>query len=136
MRPPDAPIEPWSAATDLAADFTASVDSADWHVAVRCSYPPESRARHAHINEKEAGALVWSSRGLVGLLIDRSALAIVGMVGIVLAGEAYAPIDPAYPATQIDLRIRCAQLQRVVVSAPSARLGEAHPELTQLVASE
>ena len=66
MRPPDAPIEPWSAATDLAADFTASVDSADWHVAVRCSYPPESRARHAHINEKEAGALVlairWAAR--------------------------------------------------------------------------
>ena len=37
MRPPDAPIERWSAASDLAADFTASVESADWHVAVRCS---------------------------------------------------------------------------------------------------
>ena len=66
MRPPDAPVRRWSAASDLAADFTASVEPADWHVAVRCSYPPESRVRHAHINEKEAGALVlairWAAR--------------------------------------------------------------------------
>ena len=66
MRPPEAPIAPWSAASDLAAGFTASVDPADWHVAVRCAYSPESRVRQAHINEKEAGALVlairWAAR--------------------------------------------------------------------------
>ena len=66
MQPPESPIAPWSAASDLAADFSASVAPADWHVAVRRSYPPESRVRHAHINEKEAGALVlairWAAR--------------------------------------------------------------------------
>ena len=35
MRPPEAPITPWSAASDLAAAFTASVEPEDWHVAVR-----------------------------------------------------------------------------------------------------
>ena len=46
--------------------LTANVEPADWHVAVRYAYAPESRARHAHINEKEAGALVlairWAAR--------------------------------------------------------------------------
>ena len=66
LRTPEAPLEPWSTASDLSAAFTASVDPADWQVAVRCAYPPESRARQAHINEKEAGALVlairWAAR--------------------------------------------------------------------------
>ena len=66
MRPPAGKIERWTAAGDLAAAFTASVKPADWRVAVRCAYPPESRVRHAHINEKEAGALVlavrWAAR--------------------------------------------------------------------------
>ena len=35
MRPPETPITPWSAASDLAAAFTASVEPEDWHVAVR-----------------------------------------------------------------------------------------------------
>ena len=66
LRPPEAPIERWSTAADLAARFTASVDPADWRVAVRCAYSAESRVRSAHINEKEAGALVlavrWAAR--------------------------------------------------------------------------
>ena len=66
MRPPEAPIERWSAASDLSAVFTASAAPADWHVAVRCAYPEKYSARHAHINEKEVGALVlairWAAR--------------------------------------------------------------------------
>ena len=66
MRPPEGKIEPWTASGDLAAAFTASVEPADWHVAVRCAYQPESRVRHAHINEKEADVLVlavrWAAR--------------------------------------------------------------------------
>ena len=66
MRPPEGPLRPWTAAWDLGAAFTASVNPSDWRVAVRCAYPPKSRARHAHINEKEAGALVlavrWAAR--------------------------------------------------------------------------
>ena len=37
MRPPETPITPWSAASDLAAAFTANVEPEDWHVAVRCA---------------------------------------------------------------------------------------------------
>ena len=66
LQEPSEPITPWTAATGLGAAFEASVDPADWHVAVRCTYPVASRARLAHINEKEAGALVlavrWAAR--------------------------------------------------------------------------
>src|SRR5215510_6000593 len=37
----------------------------------------------------------------VGLLVDRSIDAIVGMLGVLKAGAAYVPIDPAYPADRI-----------------------------------
>src|SRR5262245_51050544 len=37
----------------------------------------------------------------VGLLVDRSIDAIVGMLGTLKAGAAYVPIDPAYPADRI-----------------------------------
>ena len=60
------PTAAWSAAADLGAEFDTSVEPIDWHVAVRCTYPATSRVRHAHINEKEAGALVlairWAAR--------------------------------------------------------------------------
>ena len=58
--------DPWSAAADLGPAFPTSVTPADWHVAVRYAYPATSRVRQAHINEKEAGALVlavrWAAR--------------------------------------------------------------------------
>ena len=38
LRTPEAPLEPWSTASDLSAAFNASVDPADWQVAVRCAY--------------------------------------------------------------------------------------------------
>ena len=66
MRSAEEPIAAWNAAADLGAEFETSVDPTDWHVAVRCTYPATSRVRHAHINEKEAGALVlairWAAR--------------------------------------------------------------------------
>ena len=66
MRLAEEPIAAWNAAADLGAEFETSVDPIDWHVAVRCTYPATSRVRHAHINEKEAGALVlairWAAR--------------------------------------------------------------------------
>ena len=37
----------------------------------------------------------------VGLLMDRSAAAVVGMLGVLKAGGAYVPLDPAYPAERL-----------------------------------
>src|SRR6185436_52944 len=37
----------------------------------------------------------------IGLLVDRSADAIVGILGTLKAGAAYVPIDPAYPADRM-----------------------------------
>ena len=40
---------------------------------------------------------------LVGLLVERSIEMIVGLMGILKAGGAFVPIDPAYPASRIQL---------------------------------
>ena len=37
----------------------------------------------------------------VGLLMDRSAAAVVGMLGVLKAGGAYVPLDPGYPAERL-----------------------------------
>ncbi|MCF2946282.1 non-ribosomal peptide synthetase, partial [Paenibacillus tarimensis] len=42
----------------------------------------------------------------VGLLADRSAATVVGMLGILKAGCAYVPIDPNYPAKRIAYMVR------------------------------
>ena len=42
---------------------------------------------------------------LVGLCLERSALCIAGMLGILKAGAAYVPINPAYPQTRRSLML-------------------------------
>ena len=43
---------------------------------------------------------------LVGLLVERSVEMMVGMMGILKAGGAFVPIDPAYPAARIRLYLQ------------------------------
>ncbi|MEI6261394.1 MAG: amino acid adenylation domain-containing protein, partial [Deltaproteobacteria bacterium] len=39
---------------------------------------------------------------IVGLMVDRNEWSIIGLMGILMAGGAYLPVDPFYPGTRID----------------------------------
>jgi amino acid adenylation domain-containing protein len=47
---------------------------------------------------------------LVGLLLERSALMVVGLLAILKAGGAYVPLDPSYPLERLDFMLKDAQL--------------------------
>ena len=51
---------------------------------------------------------------LVGLLLDRSADLIVGMMGILKAGGAYVPLDPTYPKDRLQYMVNDARLTAIV----------------------
>ena len=53
---------------------------------------------------------------LVGLYCDRSAKAITGMLGILKAGAAYVPIDPAFPEERVRYILRVAGIETVLIS--------------------
>lgn len=62
---------------------------------------------YRHLNEK-ANQLAWylKRRGvgpesLVGICIERSLEMVIGLLGIIKAGGAYLPLDPAYPAERL-----------------------------------
>ena len=73
------------------------------------------------------------SEDLVGLMVARSAAAIVGMLGVVLAGGAYVPLDPSYPPERLSEMIEGARLHFIVVRAdsqPAAWLLATKPNVT------
>ena len=51
---------------------------------------------------------------LVGVLMDRSAELIVGMLAILKAGAAYVPLDPAYPKDRLAYMVEDARLSAIV----------------------
>ncbi|AXY74564.1 amino acid adenylation domain-containing protein [Paraflavitalea soli] len=53
---------------------------------------------------------------LVGILIDRSEWAVVLILGILKAGAAYVPIDPAYPESRIDFIARDSRCRMIIDS--------------------
>ncbi|WP_139807578.1 non-ribosomal peptide synthetase, partial [Mycobacterium avium] len=55
----------------------------------------------------------------VGLLLDRSAEAVVAILGVLKAGAAYVPMDPAVPAARIAFIVADADLRVVVTDAGS-----------------
>jgi amino acid adenylation domain-containing protein/thioester reductase-like protein len=60
------------------------------------------------------------SETLVGLYIERSAMAIVGMLAILKAGGAYVPLDPTYPRERIALMLKDSQLSVILTQSRSA----------------
>jgi amino acid adenylation domain-containing protein len=58
---------------------------------------------------------------LVGLCIERSVELIVGMLGILKAGAAYVPIDPAYPQKRVEFIVEDCGTEVVVTTAKDAR---------------
>ncbi|MGX1026982.1 amino acid adenylation domain-containing protein [Streptomyces sp. SAI-097] len=60
---------------------------------------------------------------LIGLCVDRSADLVVGLLGILKAGAAYVPVDPAYPADRVAFLLDDSQVSAVVsVSRVAERL--------------
>jgi amino acid adenylation domain-containing protein len=51
----------------------------------------------------------------IGLLMGRSAQAVIGILGILKAGAAYVPMDPAYPYSRIEYIIQDARLRIILV---------------------
>lgn len=52
----------------------------------------------------------------VGMAFDRSVEAIVAMLGIVLAGGAYVPVNPGHPAARVQRVVRSSDLRLVLTS--------------------
>jgi amino acid adenylation domain-containing protein len=73
----------------------------------------------------------------VGLFADRSPELVIGLLGILQAGGAYVPIDPAYPAERIALLVEDARTP-VLVTQPHlrSRLGDVQAELVLLDPAE
>lgn len=59
---------------------------------------------------------------LVGLCIERSAVAVAGMLGILKAGAAYVPLDPTYPPERLHWMLADAQVSVVLTQQRSAEL--------------
>jgi non-ribosomal peptide synthetase component F len=73
-------------------------------VAVECAGQTLSYAeldRRANQVAHYLGKLGVGPETLVGLCVERSCEAIVGLLGILKAGGAYLPLDPAYPAARL-----------------------------------
>ncbi|WP_295885960.1 polyketide synthase [uncultured Thiohalocapsa sp.] len=80
--------------------------------------------------ERIAGALAELGVGAardagepVGLCMHRGADAVAAMLGILLAGGAYVPIDPGYPAALRRRMVREAGLRRLLTDGPEAAAG-------------
>jgi amino acid adenylation domain-containing protein len=122
---PDRPLEelPWISAADLAWLTDKNATAADYPpyqtvpemFAVQAARTPGNIAVAAEDQVLTYGELSAAanqvarflrSRGvgretLVGVFFDRSALLPVALLGILKAGAAYVPLDPAYPAARL-----------------------------------
>lgn len=79
-----------------------------------CSYA-ELRQRSACLARHLLGQGVQPG-ALIGLLMPRSVNAIVGLLGILRAGAAYVPLDPAYPETRNQFIIQDAGITTLLTS--------------------
>ena len=72
---------------------------------------------------------------VVGVVADRSCEAVVGAMAVLVAGGAYAPIDPRYPAERIRMLLEDLQPRVTLVTGATARAaisGLPHGELLDL----
>ncbi|WP_028595414.1 non-ribosomal peptide synthetase [Paenibacillus assamensis] len=82
----------------------------------------------------KVAAALWK-RGVkkgntIGLLADRSAVAVIGMLGILKGGCAYVPIDPNYPSTRIEYMIHDSNISYMILAADREDLSFAGESLS------
>jgi amino acid adenylation domain-containing protein len=75
------------------------------------------RANRVARQLKELGV---AAEALVGLYVQRSAEMVVGLLGILKAGAAYVPLDPAYPKDRLADMIADAQMPVIVTESKLA----------------
>lgn len=57
---------------------------------------------------------------LIGVMMDRSAMMLISMLGILKAGCAYVPLDPSYPRERLAYMVEDAQLAAILTETPYA----------------
>ncbi|MFC6082726.1 non-ribosomal peptide synthetase [Sphaerisporangium aureirubrum] len=124
-------VETWNAtarpraATSLAALFEAQADRTPDAVAVTGD---GTRLTYAELDERADRVANWlAGRGVgpesrVGVVMDRSVDLVVLLLGVVKAGAAYVPVDPAYPAERIAYILADAGPEVVVCTRDTASL--------------
>jgi amino acid adenylation domain-containing protein len=94
-------------------------------IAVRCNEHSltyrelEQRAESLAATLQERGVAIESK---IGVCVDRSLDMVVALLGVLKAGAAYVPLDPAFPRDRIEFMVRDAQLRTVVTQAKLASL--------------
>ncbi len=64
---------------------------------------------------------------LVGICVGRSLEMIVGLLGVLKAGAAYVPLDPAYPAERLIYMLNDAKVSVLLTQQKSANMVSEHP---------
>ncbi|ORA42196.1 hypothetical protein BST21_23830, partial [Mycolicibacterium celeriflavum] len=117
-----------SAAVSIPVLFAEQVGRAPEAVAVSCGARSWSYAGLDAAADRLAQVLVGRGVGVgdrVGLLVPRSGEAVVAMLGVLKAGAAYVPMDPAHPDARIGLVLDDAAPCAVLTTAElRGRLGE------------
>jgi amino acid adenylation domain-containing protein len=116
----DRPASVSAAPSDLVSRFLACVERSPDAVAVRAegarlTYSELAGRAAAIAHDLSAAGVVRGD--LVGLAASRGADLIAGLVGILLTGAAYVPIDPEYPAARRQVIVEDAAPKAVLVGA-------------------
>ncbi|TWS93423.1 amino acid adenylation domain-containing protein, partial [Reyranella sp. CPCC 100927] len=135
-------------AQPLAAYAFASVTA---RIGAQASVRPEAEALSCEGERLSYGALeAWSNRigrrlkklGVgrevrVGLCLERSVGMVAGLLGVLKAGGAFVPLDPAYPEARLREMVQDAGVRCVVTdAATSARLGTVLTGCAQVVVDD
>lgn len=82
----------------------------------------DEKLTYAELNEK-SNRLAWILRGkgvgpnrIVGLIMERSAEMIIGLLAVLKAGGAYLPIDPDYPLDRVEYMLETSETKLLLTN--------------------